>query len=93
MEKAGAPSGGPASSTIRSGSDADDVLGRRTLLALDDVELDALTLVQVLEALTLNRGVMDEAILATVLARDEAETLLSVEPLDRTLNAHVHLLQ
>src|SRR5258708_7046598 len=58
----------------------DDVLRRRALLALHDVELDPLTLGQALEALGLDRRMVDEAVLLTVLGRDEAEALGVVEP-------------
>ena len=69
----------------------DDVLRRRTLLALDDVELNALTLGQRLESVRLDRGVVNEAVLLAVLGGDEAESLRVVEPLHDTGDA-CHLL-
>ena len=56
-------------------------LAEPILLALDDVELNTLTLRQGFEALALDRGVVDEAILLSVLGRDETEALRVVEPL------------
>src|SRR5438874_12225125 len=58
-----------------------DVLRRRTLLSLHDVELDALALGERLEPLRLDRGVVHEAVLLAVLRRDETEPLRVVEPL------------
>ena len=46
------------------------VLGRRALLARHDVELYALTFGQALESLALNRRMMHEAVLLTVLGLD-----------------------
>src|SRR5690349_15706341 len=69
-------------------SELHDVLGRRTLLALHDVELDPLSLGQRLEPLTLNRRVVDEAVLLAAFGRDEAEALGVIEPLDRAGGAH-----
>ncbi len=66
---------------MASGAYDRNVLRRRTLLALHDVELHVLTLSQGLEAGALDRGVMDEAVLLPVLTRDEAEPLLVVESL------------
>src|SRR3954470_21900021 len=71
------------------GSEADDVLGRRALLALDDVELDALTLGEVLEPRALDRRMVDETVLLAILAGDESEALRLVEPLDRAFGTHV----
>src|SRR6266576_509523 len=68
----------------RGGLDLDDVLRRRTLLALHDVELDALPFGERLVALRLNRGVMHEAVLLAVLGRDKAKALRVVEPLHGT---------
>src|SRR6266702_274070 len=73
------------------GLELDDVLRRRALLTLHDVELDALALGQGLEALRLDRGVMHEAVLFAVLGRDEAEAFRVVEPLYDTGDA-CHLL-
>src|SRR3954462_5467106 len=58
-----------------------DVLGGRALRALDDVELDALAFGKRAEARTLDRRVVDEAILLSTLRRDEAKALRGVEPL------------
>jgi hypothetical protein len=54
--------------------------GRGALLPLNDVELDDVALGQALEALRLDRGVMDEAVLLTTVRRDESEALRVVEP-------------
>ena len=54
----------------------------------DDVELDGRTLGEGLEALGLDGAVMDEAVLAAVLRRDEAEALLIVEPLHGSRSTH-----
>src|SRR4051812_39968786 len=71
-----------------------NVLCRRALLALHDVELHAVTLGQALEALCLDRRMMDEAVLLTVLGRDEAKALGVVKPLDRASGAcHFLLLE
>src|SRR5262245_48103392 len=56
------------------------VFGGRSLLPLDDIELDALTFRQGLEASALDCGMMNEAILLSVLGRDEPEALRIVEP-------------
>src|SRR5512141_239583 len=85
-------SGGPAftSPTAKGGStaDLDDVLRRRTLLALDDVELDGLALGERLEALSLDGRVMHEAILLAVVRGDEAKALRVVEPLHLAGGTH-----
>src|SRR6202044_3001886 len=69
-----------------------NVLGGRTLLALDDLELHALTLGQGAETRALNRRVMDEAILLPALRRDETKTFRIVEPLDRAGRTHCRIL-
>src|SRR5687768_13187559 len=69
-----------------------DVLCRRALLALYDIELHAVTLGQALVALRLDRRMMDEAVLLTVFGRDEAKALSVVEPLDRASGACHFLL-
>ena len=58
------------------------------VLAGGDVKLDSLALVQGLEAVHLNLGVVDEQIVA-VLTRDEAVALVGVEPLNSTLSHDV----
>src|SRR5204862_5734590 len=78
--------GAPCRIRCRGGLELDDVLRRGALLALHDFELDALAFGQRLEPLTLNRGVMHEAVLAAVFGRDETETLAVVEPLHGTGN-------
>src|SRR6266404_1403041 len=67
-------------------SEGADVLRLRPLLALRDVELHALTLVEGLVALRLDRRVVDEDVSAAVGRRDEAEALLAVEPLHGPLS-------
>src|SRR6185295_10710527 len=63
------------------GAELGDVLSRRALLTLHDVELDTLALSQRLEAVAVDGGVVNEAILLSVLRGDEAKTLGVVEPL------------
>src|SRR5262249_36613745 len=65
-----------------------DILGGRPLLTLYDVELNALSLVQALDSVTLNGVVMHEQILTSVLGRDEAEALVIVEPLHGSFHRH-----
>src|SRR5690606_28252369 len=65
-----------------------DVLGRRALLGLDDLELHALPLRERPEALALDGRVVDEAILRAVLRGDEPEALRLVEPLHGTGRTH-----
>ena len=59
----------------------DDVRSLETLRALCDFELDSFTLDQRLEAVALDRGEMDENVLATFLL-DKAEALAVVKPLN-----------
>src|SRR5687767_8991802 len=68
--------------------DLGDVFRRRTLLALDHVELDAITFGEGLEAIALDRRVVDEAILAAAVRRDETKALRIVEPLNNALGTH-----
>src|SRR5512134_1027255 len=70
------------------GAELRDVLRRGALLALHDVELDALALGQALEPLGLNGRVMDEAVLLAPFGGDEAETLRVVEPLHGAGGTH-----
>src|SRR5215208_439835 len=82
----------PAPRRRRSDSaDLGDVLGCRALVALHHVELDALALGQALEAPTLDCRVMDEAVLAAILRRDESEALRVIEPLHFTRVPHAVL--
>ena len=68
------------------------MLGLRALLALRDVELDALVFVQAAVAVGLDRGEVDEDVLAPAIDADEPETLVRVEPLDCSLrHAHISL--
>src|SRR5689334_15208807 len=66
-------------------SERDDVLRLRALRALGDLELHALVLVQRAVALGLDGRVVHEDVGAAAVLSDEAEALLSVEPLHRTL--------
>src|SRR5688572_7703901 len=77
-----------SSRPLVSAAQLDDVLRRRALLALHDIELNPLTLGERLEAAPLNGRMMDEAILLTILAGDEAETLRVVEPLHGAGRTH-----
>jgi len=67
-----------------SGGDPDHV-GLWTLLSLRDLELDPLSLFQGAVAVHLDRAVVDEHVRTTVY-RDEAVSLLRVEPLDGALS-------
>src|ERR1700680_1441863 len=69
-----------------------DVLGRGALLALHDVEFNALAFSQRLEAVALNGGMMNEAILLSVLGGDEAKALGVVEPLYFAGGTHVRYI-
>src|SRR5690606_696041 len=87
------PEGDGADPHCRSGtqssvsrSERADVLRLRALRALGDVELDLLVLVQRLVAVGLDGRVVHEDVVAAVLLRDEAETLLGVEPLHGALS-------
>src|SRR6266550_4991016 len=77
------PKGRRRSSVYRSCArlELHDILRRRTLLSLHDVELDPLALGERLEPLCLDRGVVHEAVLLAVLGRDETKALRVVEPL------------
>src|SRR6478735_225623 len=72
--------------TLLPGSDRADVLSLGALGTLRDLELDLLVLVQGLVTLGLDRRVVHEDVVAAVLLRDEAEALLSVEPLNSALS-------
>src|SRR6476661_8631938 len=73
-------------------SDLADVLSRRALLALHDVELDTVALGEALESGSLNRRVVHEEVLAAILRRDEAEALGVIEPLHFSCVAHCRCL-
>src|SRR5687767_9032101 len=60
-----------------------DVRRLEALRATDDVELEPLAFGQRLEAIALDRGVVDEYVLATLLL-DESKSLRLVEPLHRS---------
>src|SRR3954451_18250061 len=80
-----APAGRRGPSRGGTGSDRNDVLRLRALGALGDLELHALVLVQRAVALGRDRRVVDEDVCAAAVLGDEAEALLSVEPLHGTL--------
>jgi hypothetical protein len=69
-------------------ADSGNVLCRRAFLTLDDVKLNQRAFAERLEAFALNGGVVDEAILATVLRRDKAKALTVVEPLHCSFGTH-----
>src|SRR4051794_38802622 len=71
---------------LRAESGNANVLSLGTLGALGEVELDLLVLVQRLVAVCLDRGEVNEHVLAAAVLSDEAEALFSVEPLDSTLS-------
>src|SRR6266550_2777877 len=62
-------------------TDLGDVLGRRTLGALNNVELDPLTFGEGAETAALDCRVVDETVLLTAFWGDEAKPLRVVEPL------------
>ena len=64
-----------------------DVAGLRTLRAVDDFELDRLTLFECPETSALNRGEVHEHVVAPF-AFDETITFSVVEPLDLARNTH-----
>src|SRR5918997_1474761 len=66
-------------------SERDDLLRLRTLGSLGDLELDPLGLLERAVSLRLDRRVVHEDVGATAVLCDEAEALLRVEPLHRTL--------
>ena len=61
-----------------------NVRGLKSLGSTDDIELEPLAFGQRLEALALDRGVVNEHVLATLLL-DETKTLRFVEPLHRSV--------
>src|SRR5699024_6554757 len=71
----------PSRQAVLLSSDGPNLLGLRALLALGDVELDLLPLLELAVAGALNRGVVHEHVRAAAVLLDEAEPLLGVEPL------------
>src|SRR4051812_32590062 len=76
----------PSNSTLSSFAKLDDpdVRGLRALRALAELEFDLRTFGQRPEAIAGDAGEVDERVLASVIGRDEAETLLVAEPLHDT---------
>src|SRR4051812_604412 len=74
---------GPRDVLLRT-SDGDDVLRLQALLALRDVELDLLALLQLTEALSRDVRVVSEDVGAAAVLLNEAEALFRVEPLHGT---------
>ena len=72
---------------------AGHVLRRWALGALHDVELNSFPFGQGLEAVALNRAVVDEAVLLAAVRGDEAEAFRVVEPLHLACRTHVPLLK
>ena len=68
-----------------------DVAGLGSFGSLFNIELDLLAFLQVAITIALNSGEMDEHILAAF-ALDEAETLITVKPLNRTNYSVRHFL-
>ncbi len=68
--------------------DLDDVLRRRTLAALNDVELDPLAFGQRTIPIDLDGRVMHEAVPVTAFGRYEPEAFRIIEPLHRTGGTH-----
>jgi hypothetical protein len=62
-----------------------NVLGLEALGAAHDVELHALAFLKAAEAVRVDRGEVNEDIFVVALARNEAEALGIVKPLDCTL--------
>ena len=62
------------------------VLCLRALLALNDFELDVITLLQALVALRLDGAVVDEHV-GTIISADEAEALRVIEPFHFSFNS------
>src|SRR3954467_7963959 len=77
------PGGGPGCEVCAAVpvSGVDDVLGRRALLALSDVEGHLLAFLQLAEALGGDVRVVGEDVGAAAVLPDEAEALFRVEPL------------
>src|SRR3989337_513622 len=67
--------------------DLGDVLGSGALRTLHDVELHPVTLGEAAEAVRLDGGMVDEAILVPILRSDETKTFCVVEPLHRAEGA------
>src|SRR4051812_43477045 len=78
----------PDRPTRRLAAELDDVLRSRALRALNHVELHGLALGEGLEAVSLNGGVVHEAILLAVRGGDEAKALRVVEPLHGAGRTH-----
>jgi hypothetical protein len=74
---------------VRSGLEQRYVGCLQALGALFDGKLDSLAFFQIAKTIALDRGIVNEDILAT-LTLDKAVALASVEPLDRTLNSFRH---
>jgi hypothetical protein len=68
-----------------------DVLGFQTLGAFHNLELNGFSFVQGFEALSLDRGVMNEHILAGFLGY-ETESFFVVEPLDFAAGHNIYLV-
>src|SRR5262249_27439427 len=85
---------GPASQRLSSSllRELDDVRRCGPLLALDDLVLHLVALGQGAESLALDRGLMDEAVLPSVLGGDEADALGVVEPFHGSGNTHYSFL-
>lgn len=78
----------PFQSEVRLGSNSDgaNVLSLGALLALSDLELDLLALVEGLVAAALDLRVVNEHIRSATFLLDESEALFTVEPLDTALS-------
>src|SRR5699024_3510428 len=73
-------------------SDGADLLGLRPLVALADIELHALPLVEGAVAVHVDLAVVHEDVCAASVDLDESVALFGVEPLDRALRHTCHLL-
>lgn len=71
----------PAHLSIRNVLDLDDVSSLWPLLALLNAELNAVALIEVAEAFTLNSAVMYKDIPAAIVRRRKSEAFGAIEPL------------
>jgi hypothetical protein len=78
----------PATAAASAAVQRGHILGLRAFLSLAYLELDLLTFLELPEASALDRGEVHEAILATIVRRDETVPLLSIEPLHYPCRAH-----
>src|SRR5690242_6465383 len=83
-----APVRNECASGARSRTQAAYMLGGGAFLSLHDVELDGLAFRERLVTIALDGGMMHEAILLSIVARDEAKSFRVVEPLHGACRSH-----